>query len=86
MLVYYNRTRPFSVYRIVGNFRGVQFSRMDSLQSFRGLIFADAHDHDQYALYNHTYFVGLIFTDSSSSAKTAKIGPLENFLLYSVVG
>jgi hypothetical protein len=43
---------------IAGNFRGVQFSRMTSLQSFCGLIFADACDH---APYNHTYFAGLIF-------------------------
>jgi hypothetical protein len=31
-------------YHIVGKFCGVQFSRMAGLQSFRGLIFADASD------------------------------------------
>ena len=71
-----------TVYRIAGNFRGVQFSRMASLQSFRGLIFADARHHAHYTLYNRTYFAGLIFADSRLSAKTAKIGPLENFPLY----
>ena len=70
-------------YRIAGNFRGVQFSRMASLQSFRGLIFADVRHHAHYTLYNRTYFAGLIFADSRLSAKTAKIGSLENFPLYS---
>ena len=31
------------VYRIAGNFRGVQFSRKGNLQRCRGLIFADGH-------------------------------------------
>jgi hypothetical protein len=51
---------------IVGNFRGVQFSRMASLQSFRGLIFADVYDIMliiRNTLYNCTHFAGLIFTD-----------------------
>jgi hypothetical protein len=69
------------IYRIAGNFHGVQFSRMASLQSFRGLIFADASDH---ALYNRTYFTGLIFADSRLSTKTAKIEPHKNFALYSI--
>ena len=30
-----------TLYRIAGNFRGVQFSRKSNLQRFRGLIFAD---------------------------------------------
>jgi hypothetical protein len=65
-------------YCIAGNLRGVQFLRMGSLQSFRGLIFADAGDHHaHYTLYNRTYFA-----DSRLSAKTAKIGPHENFPLY----
>jgi hypothetical protein len=55
---------------------------MVSLQSFRGLIFADACDHAHYTPYNHTYFAGLIFADSRLSAKTAKIGPHEIFSLY----
>jgi hypothetical protein len=70
------------IYRIAGNFRGVQFSRMAGLQSFRGLIFADAGDHAHYTLYNCIYFAGLIFADSRLSAKTTKIRPHENFLLY----
>ena len=41
-----------------------------------------AHHHAHYTLYNRTYFAGLIFMDSRLSAKTAKIGPLENFPLY----
>jgi hypothetical protein len=65
-------------YRIAGNFCGVQFSRMASLQSFRGLIFADVGDHAHCTLYNRTYFVGLIFADSHLSAKTTKIRPHEN--------
>ncbi len=69
-------------YRIAGNFRGVQLSRMASLPSFCGLIFADACDHAHYIPYNRTYFAGLIFADSRLSAKTAKIGPHENFPLY----
>jgi hypothetical protein len=55
---------------------------MASLQSFRGLIFADASDHSHYTLYNRAYFTGLIFADSRLSAKTTKIGPHENFPLY----
>jgi hypothetical protein len=39
-----------AIYRIAGNFRGVQFSRMASLQSFCGLIFADAGDHAHYTI------------------------------------
>jgi hypothetical protein len=57
-------------YRIAGHFRGVQFSRMASLQKFRSLIFADAGDHAHYTLYNRTYFTGLIFVDSRLSAET----------------
>jgi hypothetical protein len=70
------------MYHIAGNFRGVQFSRMASLQSFSDLIFTDASDHAHYALYNCTYFTCLIFAVSRLSAKTAKIGPHKNFSLY----
>ena len=69
-------------YRIAGNFRGVQFSLKASLQSFRGLIFADVRTHAHYTLYNRAYFAGLTFADSCLSAKTTKIGPHENFPLY----
>ena len=68
---------------MAGNFRGVQFSRKASLQSFCGLTFADVHTHAHYTLYNRAYFAGLIFADSSLSAKTTKIGPHKNFRLYS---
>jgi hypothetical protein len=71
-------------YRIAGNYRGVQFSRKASLQSFRSLIFADVGDYAHYTLYYRTYFAGLIFADSRLSAKTTKIRPHENFLLYGI--
>ena len=70
------------LYRIAGNFRGVQFSWKASLQTFRDLIFADAHTRAHYILYNRAYFAGLIFANSRLSAKTAKIGHHENFPLY----
>jgi hypothetical protein len=57
---------------------------MANLQSFRGLIFADACDHVHYTLHNRTYFAGLIFADSRLSAKTTKIRPHENFPLYGI--
>jgi hypothetical protein len=49
------------------------------------LIFADVCNHAHYTPYNHTYFADLIFTDSRLSTKTAKIGPHENFPLYSLL-
>jgi hypothetical protein len=55
---------------------------MASLQSFRGLIFADACNHAHYSSYNRTYFVGLNFADSRLSAK---IRPHENFPLYGIL-
>ncbi len=57
-------------HRKAGNFHGIQFLWMASIQSF---LFADASDHAHYTLYNHTYFMGLIFADSRLSAKTTKI-------------
>jgi hypothetical protein len=74
----------FENYRIVGNFRGVQFSRMPNLQSFHGLIFADACDHVYYTLHNRTYFEGLIFADSCLSTKTVQNRPHEYFPLYGI--
>ena len=50
---------------------------MVDLYHFVGLIFADAHTHARYVLYNRIYFVGLIFAVKQSSVKTVKIGPLE---------
>jgi hypothetical protein len=73
-------------YRIAGNFRGIQFSRMVSLQSFLRFNFHGCERSCPFTLYmymyNHTYFTGLIFADSRLSTKTAKIGPHENFPLY----
>ena len=59
-----------------------KFSYMVGLYHFAGLI--DMHTHTFYALYNQAYFHGFNFTIRRSSAKTAKIGPLENFPLYSI--
>ncbi len=67
------------IYCVAGNLRGVQFSRMASLQSFRGF---EGHAH--YTLYNRTYFTDLIFANNRLSVKTATIGPHENFALYTV--
>jgi hypothetical protein len=53
-----------------------------SLQSFHGLIFVDASNHANYTLYNRTYFTGSFFADIRLSAK---IGPHENFPLYSII-
>ena len=57
---------------------------MVDLYNFVGLIFADGCTHAHCVLYNQAYFVGLIFVVRRSSVKTAKIGPLENFLLYGI--
>ena len=51
---------------------------------FAGLSFVDAYTHAHYVPYNQAYFVGSIFTIRRSSTNTAKIGPLENFPLYSI--
>ena len=56
---------------------------MVELYHFVGLIFVDACTHAHYVLYNWAHFAGLIFAVRWSSTKTVKIGPLENFLLYS---
>ena len=61
----------------------VWFSQIGDLYHFTGLIFVDVHNHAHYTLYNRAYFVGLTFAVSQSSMKIAKIGPLENFPLYS---
>ena len=66
-------------------YRG-KFSRMVNLKFtiFAGLIFSDVRTHSHYVPYNQTYFTGLIFVVRQSAAKTAKIGPLENFSLYGI--
>ena len=57
---------------------------MVAFYHFTGLNFADVRTYSYYALYNWGYFVGLIFAVRLSSKKTMKIGPLENFPLYSI--
>ena len=66
-------------------FRRVQFSQIVNLYYFVGLIFADVPTHAHCVLYNQVCFAGLIFAVMRSSAKTVKIGPLKNFLLYSII-
>ena len=56
---------------------------MDDLVTFHGSIFTDAHNRAVTSMYKCAYFAGLIFTVQESTVKTAKIGPLENFPLYS---
>ena len=58
---------------------------MVTLYHFASLNFADTCTHSHYVLYNWAYFAGLIFAVRQSSAKTTKIGPLENFPLYSSI-
>ena len=70
------------IYRIAGNFCGVQFLRMVDLYHFVGLIFADTHTHAHYVPYNQTYFTILIFAVRHSSTKTVKIGLHGNLSLY----
>ena len=69
---------------LAGNFRGVQFSWIGDLLTFRCLIFVNASNHTITCMYIQAYFVGLIFAVEQLTAKTAKIGPLENFLLYGI--
>ena len=61
------------MYRIVGNLRGLQFSWMSNLITFRCSIFADAHDRAITSMYKQAYFMGLIFAVHESTVKTAKI-------------
>ena len=56
---------------------------MGNLVTFRGSTFVDAHNRTNTAMYKCAHFVGLILTVHESTVKTAKIGPLENFPLYS---
>ena len=58
---------------------------MGDLLTFRGLIFTDAHGLTITCMYKRAYFMGLIFADCRLTAKTAKIGPLENFPLYGII-
>ena len=60
------------LYCIVGNFRGIRYSWMGDLYHFTGWIFADAHIHTHYALYN---WACLIFVVSQLSAKTENWTP-----------
>ena len=45
----------------------------------KGQSFVDAHNYAHYALYDHAYFVGLIFKFSSLTTSTTKIGSLKNY-------
>ena len=85
MMLYY--TQQVTTVYIVGNFRGVQFTRIGHLESFRGFIFEVAQDlrHIHIILYRHVKkIVGLIFVDTPRSTKTTKINTLKNFLLYGI--
>ena len=61
-------------------YRGVQFSWMGDLATFRGSIFADAHDCAIASMYKHAYFVGLFFAVQESIT----IVKFENFPLYGI--
>ena len=69
------------MYGIARNYRGVQFSQ---LVTFHGSIFADVHDCAITSIYKCAYFVILFFMVHESTMKNAKIGPLNNFLLYGI--
>ena len=58
---------------------------MDNLVTFHGSIFTDAHYRAVTSMYKRAYFAGLIFAVHESTMKSTKIGPLENFPLYSIV-
>ena len=67
-----------NVYGIAGKFRGwLIFYHFTGLISLMLAL-------TQYVLYNRAYFTGLNFAVRHSSAKTTKIGPLENLSLYSM--
>ena len=74
------------MYRIAGNFRGVQFLWMGDLVTFHISIFVDANDCAIVSMYKCAYFTGLIFAVHETTVKTTKIGPLENFPPYSMLG
>ena len=74
------------MYRIAGNFRGVQFLWMGDLVTFHVSIFVDANDCAIVSMYKCAYFTGLIFAVHETTVKTTKIGPLENFPPYSMLG
>ena len=66
------------VYRIDGNFRGIQFSRKGHLQRFRDLIFSDGC-----SCIKNVRFANLIFVVCRSTAKTTKLG-LSNISSHAV--
>ena len=55
------------MYHIAGNFRGVQFSWVGNLVTFRG---SDVHDRTVTAMYKRAYFMGLLFAIHESTVKT----------------
>ncbi len=63
----------FSWDPIIADSQSSKFSRFN---------FTDVHDHTHLYTVQPCLFHVSIFVDSSLSAKTAKIGPLENFPLY----
>ena len=62
-------------------FCGVQFCGWSIFTISRVNLRAHAH----YALYKRAFLTGFIFAVRRSSAKTVKIGPLENFPLYGII-
>ena len=64
-------------------FQGVQFLRIDDLESFRGLIVEVAQDLRHTHIDRLKKIMGLFFADTPRSAKTVKSNTLENFPLYS---
>jgi hypothetical protein len=63
-------------YHIVGNFRGVQFSRMASLLSF---LFANVRHYAHYTLYYHAYFADQLSRIAACPQKLQKLDPSKIF-------
>ena len=73
------------IYYIAGDFWGVHFSRIGDLLTFYGSNFTDAHNCANTHIMQTCLFVGLIFVVRESTMKSAKIGPLKNYPLYSTI-
>ena len=73
------------VFYVVGNFRGVQFSRVSILQHFTDSVFTDAQElASMYNMYTYTCKVTAYFA-SLDLVIMVKLGPLKSFLLYMTV-
>ena len=73
----------YTTYREIS--AGFNFSQMVNLYHFTSLNFRGcAQSRLLCVLYNEVYSRKFNFHIRQSSVKTAKIGPLENFLLYSI--